>query len=329
MAEKEIYYEMLWDCKQCSTRGLLGDSHRHCPTCGSAQDPTTRYFPTPGEEVQAQDHEFVGVDWRCAFCTSPNSAAAAFCTNCGGGKDGTKPVSIVSDAHGAATEPPSLQAAPRAPRWWLWALGAAVLLVVALVSLLSTTHDTTATVAQRSWSREIQIEQLARVPDSAWCDSLPSDAYGVSRSREQRSTRQIPDGQTCHEQRIDKGDGTFVKRQECTPRYRQEPVFDNRCHYQVNRWRSVRTAKASTQNSLLPAWPQLGQLGGNFLGATPGALGTEREGQRQEKYELTLQSKGKTWTCVVPQDVWDKYEEGSTTTVQVRLSGGANCASLH
>ena len=60
MAEQEIYYEMLWDCTQCNTLGLLGDSHRHCPTCGAAQDPTKRYFPKPGEEVETNDHQFVG-----------------------------------------------------------------------------------------------------------------------------------------------------------------------------------------------------------------------------------------------------------------------------
>ena len=51
MAEQETYYEMLWDCPQCGTLGLLGDSHRHCPTCGTAQDPTKRYFPKPAAEL--------------------------------------------------------------------------------------------------------------------------------------------------------------------------------------------------------------------------------------------------------------------------------------
>ncbi|MFZ2308904.1 MAG: hypothetical protein WAW34_16345 [Rhodoferax sp.] len=58
MSEQEIYYEMLWDCAQCNTKGLLGDSHRHCPTCGAAQDPTKRYFPKEGEEVEAKNHKF-------------------------------------------------------------------------------------------------------------------------------------------------------------------------------------------------------------------------------------------------------------------------------
>jgi hypothetical protein len=164
------------------------------------------------------------------------------------------------------------------------------------VFLFTSTKETTATVAERSWAREIQIEQMARVSETAWCDSVPGDAYGVSRSREQRSTRQVPDGQTCHDERIDKGDGTFVKRRECTPRYRAEPVYDDRCRYQVNRWRSVRTLKADTQNALMPVWPMVSNLNANFLGGGMGALGSEREGTRRENYVLTLASGGKTWT---------------------------------
>ena len=34
--EPETYYEMLWDCTQCGTTGLLGTTHRHCPSCGAA-----------------------------------------------------------------------------------------------------------------------------------------------------------------------------------------------------------------------------------------------------------------------------------------------------
>jgi len=333
MAEQEIYYEMLWDCTQCNTKGLLGDSHRHCPTCGAAQDPSKRYFPQPGDEVEARNHKFVGADWSCAYCSSPNSAAAAHCTNCGAGQDGTKPVAIVVDTATPAAEPVVTPAPVARNLGWLrWALAALALVVVGFIFLFTSTKETTATVAQRTWAREIQIEQLARVSDTAWCDSVPADAYGVSRSREQRSTRQVPDGQICHDERIDKGDGTFVKRRECTPRYRNEPVYDDRCRYQVNRWRSVRTLKADTQNALMPVWPTVSNLNTNFLGAGVGggvgALGSEREGTRRENYVLTLASGGKTWTCNVSESVWSKYQEGANTPLKVRLTGGADCDSL-
>ena len=332
MAEEEIHYEMLWDCSQCNTTGLLGDTHRHCPTCGAAQDPTKRYFPKPGEEVEARNHKYVGVDWSCAYCSTPNSAACAHCTNCGAGQDGTKPVAIVVDA---AAPAPLAAPAPAAKGSGVmrWVLALVALVVVALGFLFTSTHEETATVAGKNWQREIQVEKFGPVSDSAWCDSLPGDAYGVSQSREQRSTRSIPDGQTCHDERIDKGDGTFVKRRECTPRYREEAVYDNRCRYQVNRWRSYRTVKTGPQTAAVPMWPALGSLGnggntGTRNGLAANAIGAERAGQRSESYVLQLQSGGKTFSCNVPESVWTKYEQGTAATVKIRITGGVDCSSL-
>ena len=322
--EKEIYYEMLWDCSQCSAKGLLGDSHRHCPTCGAAQDPTKRYFPEPGQEVEARNHQFVGADWSCAYCNSPNSAAAAHCTNCGAGKDGTKPVATVVDP----TATPKVIAQPTKARsgWWRWAFALLALAVVALGMMFTSKHEATASVAGKTWQREIQIEQFGPVSDSAWCDSMPSDAYAITQSREQRSTRRVEDGQTCHDERIDKGDGTFVKRRECTPRYREEPIYDKRCQYQVNRWRAYRTLKAGPETAAAPEWPSLGTL--EHASGLVQTIGAQRAGPRRESYVLQLTSDKKNWTCNVPQNVWNKYEQGSTTPVQVRMVGGVDCASL-
>ena len=322
MSEKEIFYEMLWDCTQCETRGLLGDSHRHCPTCGAAQDPTKRYFPKPGEEVETNDHQFVGADWSCSYCSTPNCIAAAHCTNCGAGKDGTKPVAIVIDRLALPVAAPAAASAASKSGW-----------------MFSITKETTATVSQRTWLREIQIEKLASVSESVWCDSVPADAYAVARTREQRSSKKIPDWQDCHEERVDKGDVTFVKRRECTPRYREEPIYDNRCHFQVNRWRTARSVKAGaeTSSALMPVWPSVGNLysgssganlSANGLGGTRSLVGAEREGPRRENYTLTLASGGKTWTCSVSENVWRKYEDGSTTPIKVRFTGGADCDSL-
>jgi hypothetical protein len=329
VTQGEIYYEMLWDCSQCNTRGLLGDSHRHCPTCGCAQDAAKRYFPKSGEEIEAKNHEFVGTDWRCAYCSSPNSAAAAHCTNCGAGKDGTKPVAIIADT---AATPVIVEPMPvpnvRSRGWMRWVLGLLALAVMGILFLFTSTKETTATVAQRNWTREIQIEQMTRVPETAWCDSIPSDAYAITRSREQRTTRSVEDGQTCHDERIDKGDGTFVKRRECTPRFREEPVYDNLCRFHVNRWRVARTVKADTTNTPMPVWPAVGRLNANALGSGAGALGTEREGPRHEHYELTLTSEKKSWKCDVSEAVWTQYPVGASTPLKVRLTGGADCASL-
>ncbi len=323
MSETEIYYEMLWDCAQCNTRGLLGDSHRHCPTCGAAQDPTKRYFPQPGEEVEARNHQFVGTDWRCAYCSSPNSAAAAHCTNCGAGHDGTQPVAIVVDAAAAPASVQAPQPATPSSKLWRWVLAFAVLGAIALGIVFTRTHEATASVTSRTWQRDIQIEQFGPVSDSAWCDSLPGDAYAITQSREQRSTQRIEDGQTCRDERIDKGDGTFVKHRECTPRYREQAIYDNRCRYQVNRWRTTRTVQAGPDTATMPMWPSLSTMNGLTTG-----MGAERAGARSERYVVSLQSGNKTWTCDVPEAVWNKYEEGTSLPVRVRMTGGVDCASL-
>lgn len=329
MADPETYYEMLWDCAQCGTRGLLGDSHRYCPTCGAAQDAAKRYFPPVGEEIEAKNHQFVGIDWRCAYCTSPNSAAAAHCTHCGAGQDGTQAVATVADTQGAPMQAPA-PASPPGPasrgsgwRWALALLALALVGLIALTALFTSKQELTATVAARTWQREIQIEQFGPVANSAWCDSLPADAYAITQSREQRSTQRIEDGQTCHDERIDKGDGTFVKHRACTPRYREQPVYDMRCRYQVNRWRSVRTARVGSETASTPMWPSPGPL--NTLGT---GLGAERTGARSERYGVSLRSGDKTWSCDVPEAVWNKYEEGTSVSVQVRRIGGVDCASL-
>jgi hypothetical protein len=323
MSDQEIYYEMLWDCAQCNTRGLLGDSHRHCPTCGAAQDPAKRYFPQLGEEVEARNHQYVGADWSCAYCSSPNSAAAAHCTNCGAGQDGSKPVATVVDT--AVAPALELVFKPVVPRsnLWRWVVALIVLAVLALGILFTRTHEATANIAGRTWLREIQIEQFGPVADSAWCDSLPGDAYAITQSREQRSTQRIEDGQTCRDERIDKGDGTFVKHRECTPRYREQPVYDKRCRFQVNRWRSYRTVKAGPEYAAAPVWPSLGNVNGLATG-----IGAERAGARSERYVLSLQSGSKTWSCDVPEAVWQKHEEGASLPIQIRMTGGVDCGSL-
>ena len=66
-------FEMFWDCKQCGTKKLLGITHRNCPNCGNAQDETNRYFPADGEEIAVTNHQYVGADWDCIYCSTPNS----------------------------------------------------------------------------------------------------------------------------------------------------------------------------------------------------------------------------------------------------------------
>jgi hypothetical protein len=327
----EQYFEMLWDCGQCAARGLLANAQRHCPMCGAAQDPKRRYFPEPGKEQEAAGHQFVGADWVCAFCDSPNAAASAFCVNCGGPKDGTKAVGLVQDVAAPAVDPnpPPATSEPVRPARvsWLKVVVGLVLAASAAVGFqFFSKHDASALITEKTWSREVDVERFTAVAASDWCDSLPGTAYQVSRSREQRSTRQVADGQECHDVRSDKGDGTFTKRQECSTRYRTEPVYDQKCSYRINRWQVLRSARSDGNASLAPSWPT--PIFGTTLVAGD-TLGAERLGARRETYVVGLQSaKGEHWTCQVATTLWAALAENQKVVVKVRGIGGADCSSL-
>src|SRR5688572_8757657 len=79
----EAVYEMVWDCKYCGQKKLLGLTHRFCAGCGGPQDPASRYFPPDNEKVAVNDHQFVGADVACPACKQPMGRAAKCCTHCG------------------------------------------------------------------------------------------------------------------------------------------------------------------------------------------------------------------------------------------------------
>lgn len=322
---------MLWDCSSCGTRGLLGKTHRRCPHCGAPQDPTARYFPSPGQEVEAKDHRFVGVDWRCAACETPNSRAAAFCLNCGNPREGNADVArradrVVDGGHiiDDGTEAARVPAGRSRTRRLAFGLGA---LFVALVAFMLVAifwqKDVRVVVEEHTWTREIDVERMAPRSDSSWCDAMPGDAYGVSRSREVRSHNQIPDGQECRDRQVDNGDGTFSVRTECRTKYRSEPVYDDKCRYTVDRWGRDHTEIASGHDAR-PFWPGVSVSGGSCNGCT-------RQGARRERLEVRLRGarEHKTWTCDVDDGLWRALADGLETVLRVRvITGGAVCSSL-
>ncbi|NJK45056.1 MAG: hypothetical protein HC933_12905 [Pleurocapsa sp. SU_196_0] len=224
----EQTFEMLWDCPACGTQKLLARSQRHCPNCGSPQEPAWRYFPAEDDAVVVENYTYVGADVICPNCETPNSQAANFCVNCAAplkGGAAVTPLASQSRAEGETFAQEDLKARRRAQKEaargvkpsavgrrgvpaWAWVLGLIAVFAVA-VWAYSLTRDEVVTVSGHAWQREIKIERFQPVSGSAWCDSLPFGAYNVSSFSAVRDYRQIPDGQTCRTIRSDNGDGTF------------------------------------------------------------------------------------------------------------------------
>jgi hypothetical protein len=321
----EKTYEMLWDCEYCGTRKLLGKTHRHCPECGAVQNADKRYFPEDDEKVAVEDHEFVGADINCASCGAPNSARAKYCTECGGVVAEGVEVKGVTDAGATSTGERAAAKTKSKKRLALFAMVGFIVIVGVVCVFVFWKKEVTLTATGHSWQREIFVERFQSVTETKWCDQMPRDAYRVTRTREVRSHKKIPDGETCTTKRVDNKDGTFSVKRSCTPKYRKEPVYDNRCRYSVDRWREIRSVKtggAAISDQL--AWPTL------TLPKNPAAvLGAERTGRHVATYKVYFFDKGETHTCEFPEAKWRTF--GVNTKWQGEsavLTGILDCASL-
>lgn len=345
---EDARFEMLWDCKFCGQKKLLGLTQRFCASCGAPQDPGTRYFPSDDEKVAVGDHPFVGADVGCPACGTFMSRAAKCCTNCGGPLGSGKDASVRADevkaegqsfARGQKGAPaanlyhggPAPLAPPPAPEksrmgLYLALFGAALaLVVVGMLSLKLWKKDGTFEVVGHRWERTIDVEVYGATRKEAWCDELPGGAKVVARKRAERSKEKVKDGEDCQMRRKDLGDGTFKQVKECTPRFKDKPVLDDRCTYEVMTWRAARTLDArGAAISPAPAWPAAEGLRGGSC------EGCERAGARRQKYELLLSDgKGEPKVCVLPEDRWRTFEKGRKVEAKVGVAlGGIDCDSL-
>jgi hypothetical protein len=345
-------YQMLWDCKYCGTQKLLGVTHRHCPTCGAPQDASARYFPSEADKVTALDHPFVGADVVCPACQEANSKRNQHCFNCGSPLTEAAPVHARSERviDAGATAPIDskaaaiLEATGREPEGALLASqdkpektarrGVTRTLAYVLVPLVALplgfvmvnmlwTQKVVVQAVRHHWVRDIAVEQYSDVRGGAWCDELPMSARVIDRRMATRGTRSVPDGQSCSTHQVDNGDGTFREREECQTKYRSEPVLAPYCTYLVTKWHVDRTAEAEG-DTLDPAWPS------THLIRTGDCVGCEREGQRQERYEVYLRdsTSSKEDSCEFPEAKWRSIADGTELEAKRRLVGGLVCDAL-
>jgi hypothetical protein len=337
-------YEMLWDCQFCGTKKNLGLTHRFCPNCGAPQNPDSRYYPSDDEKIEVEDHVFVGADVTCPSCNELNSAKAEFCGQCGspltaGARaktlqaqsvgagerfDTSGSRDVVKEQFDAEMVRVGVQQAPTgssgSSRKWMLIIGVVIALIAGVFVLLNWTSQTKVVVSGHEWQRTISIEEYQNFSVRSWRDSPPmgdnvSMTVGSCR-QEQRSTRSVPDGQDCRTVRQDNGDGTFSQRQECTTRYRQEPVYDDKCTWTGQTWNFDRNAQASGNLSQTPAWPAI-----NLNCAGQRRVGCERESGRDERYTVLYAATedDKTYRCDFPQAAWQEVPLESIWSAEVRV----------
>jgi len=334
-------YEMLWDCSFCGATKLLAKTHRHCPECGAPQDQTRRYFPAESEKVAVTD-AYAGTDKVCASCKHANGAKATHCAQCGAPLDAAAAAKVrteqrvrqgqqfVADDASKAEAELGERARPAAPApkktsWaWLYLLVVVAAAGFAIWFLCIRKRTADLEVIEQRWKRSIAIEEWRENQKETWQRDLPSGVRTLGCRDKQYETKKIEDGQDCETKRIDKGDGTFEEREECHPRYRDQPVMRPWCRYAIYEWTAIDEKVAVTTDGTAPPWPASGVTP---TAQTPGA---RREGARKEIFELEIQeAKGARHTCAVGQALWTKLPKGAAARGEVRArSGDVVCDTL-
>lgn len=313
--ESQGFYEMLWDCDHCGTCGLFAKSQRHCPECGAKQNPDKRYFPKEGEERPVVGHHYEGADRQCAACSAPQSARAKNCTNCGAPLEGAQQVRALGAIPMSGARPAPV--APRKSKRWVLFVVLAVLFAggFGIWYRFIRKRDALVTVTGHRWERVIPVEEYRELDESGWRDAMPRDARPTSCYQKQRSTKRVADGEECHNEKQDRGDGTFEVVKKCSPKYREEPVEDEWCTYRVRRWKEVDEAAVRASGAgMSPSSPA-----GAPPQDAPQVVGSRRARPMREKLILEL---GKQH-CEVSDAVWKKHADGAKVKVQVRASSGS------
>jgi len=328
---EEERYEMLWDCEFCGEKKLLGITHKFCAACGSPQNPDKRYFPPEGEEVAVKDNEYVGADKVCPACNTAMSAKAQHCTQCGSPMDGSKQVATEiddpeRDKMAAAKNTSAEEKKGGIPKWIFAVGGAIVLFILAFIFL---TGSVKLEVVNHKWAKEIKIEKYGEVLKSNWCSAKPFSARTIRRYRAKKGTKQVKTGETCRTVRKKRGDGSFSKGKRCTPTYRKENVYADKCDYKVKEWYHSRSYRKQGGLSDAIVWPhpiiQEG-IGGNCMGC-------ERIGPKLESYLVYFKStdkKPKAYNCNFKTETkWKSFKKGETYKGDVgTISGSLDCDSL-
>jgi hypothetical protein len=320
--ESQGFYEMLWDCDHCETKGLLGKSQRHCAECGAKQNPDKRYFPKEGEQTRIDGHKYEGADRYCPSCNAAQSLQAKNCTNCGAPQDGAKEV------RGVVTP----VAPPKKKRWRIPVLIGVVVVggivgIVLGVKHCNRTEEKQMTVAAHRWERSFAVEEFGDIKKETWREEVPSDVAFPVCNRKQRSSRKIPDGEECTMKKVDKKDGTFEQVKNCKPKFRSEAIEDDWCHFTVPGWKPTDSPIKLTGTGMTPKWP-------SGAGVPPehaeGVRGARRQGRPIENLILDLKLADKVQTCEsVAEPVWRKLADGAAVKVQVKASSGdVECDSL-
>lgn len=308
-----------WRCTYCES--VNRGAELACSGCGATREKDVTFF-LEDEAAEVTDEALLktaraGADWLCLFCQTSNRPDASACVQCGAEK-GSAPSRPVKDVP-ATPRPAAAPSPPAAPRGrgcaWVAALVGLLLLGFCGLGLWQSLRktDESVTVAGFEWSRQVKVEALRTVRESAWENELPRGARVVSRTRAVHHTEQVQTGtQRVKTGTRDLGNGFFEDVYEERPVYRSRDVYAQRLTYDIERWVSARNLEARGGDQR-PRWPDV-RLGRG-----------EREAGREQRYTVVLQGQ-REYRLDLPEERWAGLRSGQR--LQAVVQGGSRVVEL-
>lgn len=208
-------------------------------------------------------------------------------------------------------------------------LGGAIAFVFIIMFLISifTPQTYDATISDKSWERNVTIQELITFDESDW--EVPVGGRVYDERQEVRDYEEIIVDYEIVEHEVpreefdhyeykyyDNGDGTFDEEEiavyktvydieyEKVPVYDEIPIYDTKYYYKIDRWRYARTEKASGTTDD-PYWPQF-QLANK-----------ERENGKSEVYTINFMANEKAYSKNVSYEEWQSYQLGEKVQITV------------
>ena len=347
MTQKTVgYVKLQWTCPNCGAKNP--GPQKSCSGCGAAQPVNVAFEQAAQEELVKDTAEIErarsGPDVHCAYCGARNPAGSEVCTQCGANlaEAAARAAGQVLGAHRAEPVPdiacPSCGAPNPATALKCAKCGAsmavppvaavataapsgrgcgpiaiaggivAIGVIAALIFLLTKTSDVVGTVKDVTWMRSVAVEALGPATYQTWRDQVPRDATlgrcidKVRRTQDQPTARSREVCGTPYTKDTGSGYGEVV--QDC-----KYEVYDDWCDYTVMEWQRV-DALVLEGADLNPRWPQ------------PQLATDQRAGERAEKYEITFDADGKTYTYTTgDSNLFSRCEIGSRWILKVNQLG--------
>ena len=337
-------YEGKWRCSSC---GAVNRGASVRCVCGNARDQSEPIF-VEDDAPAVTDAALVaaaeaGPNWFCGYCGAENVHGATECKPCGGSRaqsdDGRK-VQVVESAGEPAPgmrlrDEPTPVAPPRSSRR-AWVVGGAVVSVVVifLVWLFGSTRVVEATVAEATWTRSVQVDQLgpreegwehptgAEVLHTEQRQRLQNVSVPVTRVR--KATKEVSTGQTRKVKtgrKIDLGNGFFRDEERDVPvtktvTYDEEyqttelrPASVPATWYVFRAWRSLRTEELTGENG--PRWPAVT------------LLSEQRTSNNREQFAVVLaMTNGKSFRHTPKDEAeFQRFQKGALKRLKVNRAG--------